>query len=886
VEYVDPNDSVPDSVCPAPDVDLTCRPAYDPDYVLIEIQARGLIQIDSRTSVVIPSTANITLPALGIAANQRGLLISARAAQGNVPLIPFNSVVPVGSFARSTALAFMPPRLRIPVDLVVQFEPEMNIAPGELIIIHLPRFSGPDKAMDVALSSPPGLIDQCSWSQANRTLTFTVASLIEAGDSVTATAQSSLGVRLPDTGIVTSDGTLLISTNAAAGPVLPVSIVSYEGVGGVKQGASITFTPDVPGEDAEINVRVISVLKLYQGDTLVLTLPGFTAVRNVMDVNLVGNSTVLPRTGRWVTGISGYALEQSRDVRGSTCATCLDGDFCFASTLSVVVQKDIPAGSLMDFRILPTSKIQLPVRGFPENDPALSIGILGRDGRMLSQAFDLVQAVTGAITKPSLTLSNLLPSSVTGMTLSMTANILLEKNYIMRVYLPGFGPAETLSVTAKCVENPSRSQPACEYTLRKSISDLSVLPREYTTVGKMTTPTSPIESKPAGSITTASWDPETHVLSLTVAKEIAAKSQMTITLPEDMELRTPFLGLQQNQGDVKIAIETKRGTSDAMPFVSSPMVSALVSSSRLRVAPKTANSVVSLQIDVALTVTLSGGDLINIRLPGFTGPRADTMPLVTASNDIGIAASWTPFPGMLTIRMSEAATLPAGTVLSVSVPASYGLTLPPEGIPADSRDTGPTLSVHAPSVEILNSAHVPMADIPTVGALLKSSIKFGNRVAGGKSAVTLAFALTTPMSPGDSVTFDLPQFSAPAGSIANLALRPPVNVQRNLRPIWPTGERRCGLTGLDRATGYASCIACAKGYYGRGCSWFCDDMVTCNGNLGRGFCNNDGACTCFYPFTGPFCNTTARDPPYRPTCKPRTVCMCVMYVWIRACLLC
>ncbi len=858
--------------CPADDrVFVTCRP--NQDYVHIEIQPRTTIPINSWSSVIIPSISNITLPALGIAANQQDLLVTARARDGNIPLIPFTSVLPVGSFGLSTVLAFMPPRLRIPVNIILQFVPRMDIEAGEQIMLHLPRFSGPAQGSGEALSSPPGLIEQCSWSQQDSILTFTVSSVIKALDRITVTAMSGLGVQLPDVGLVTKDGSLLISSDAAAGPVLPVSIVSFEGVGGVKPGAEIQFTPNVPDQDVEIEVRIVTVLRLYKNDVIVLTLPGFTALKNSMDVNLVGNSTVLPRTARWVSGLAGYPVEQSRDITDMTCTTCLDGDFCFASTLSIVVQREIPAGGFLEFRILPSSMIHLPVRGFPTNDPALSIAIQGKDGIMLSQPFDVSEAVQGTISDATLSLGTLLPAATTDVYVSLTANIPLQKDFVVRVYLPAFGPQEKVAVTAKCVENPSRSQAPCIYTPRKSKFDPAVLPREYTTVWTFTTPTSPIESEPAGVFSTASWDPDTHALALTVTKQVPAATRVSITVPESFELRTPALGLRSKQGDIKIAVETNRGTSDAMPFISTPVVPALISSSRLRMTPATANTIAALQIEVSFTITLSQGDLINVRLPGFSGPQANSMPLVTASNGVAVAASWTPEPGILTVRISGTAQVPAGTVLRISVPADYGITVPPEGIPADGRDVGPTVSVHAPSVGTLNSAHIPFSDLPTIGAMLKSSVTFGNRVAGGRSSVTVSFAMTVALTPGDTVVFDLPGFTAPAGNIANIVMRPPISMQRTVRPVWPTSTRHCGLTGLDTSAGFASCVACDRGYYGRACSWYCDDMETCNGHLGRGFCNNDGACTCFYPFTGPFCNTTARDPPYRPTCKPRKVCL-------------
>jgi len=89
-------------------------------------------------------------------------------------------------------------------------------------------------------------------------------------------------------------------------------------------------------------------------------------------------------------------------------------------------------------------------------------------------------------------------------------------------------------------------------------------------------------------------------------------------------------------------------------------------------------------------------------------------------------------------------------------------------------------------------------------------------------------------------------------------------ISAKAEPLLPSNHSKCRAVQQDvneegtrlRIVQTAVChnVDCSCNWYGPRCDLYCEDLTTCNGH---GFCTSQGACLCFPPAKGPFCNESA-----------------------------
>eukprot|EP00961_Rhodomonas_salina_P178028 2400989-Rhodomonas_salina.1 len=217
---------------------------------VIEIEYTDEMDLFGDQTVVFPEVNGIRIPAEGVS-DANLILFQCETANGPVPPTRFGDIQSVGKFAEGgTEITFTNPRAGEPTQIGVVVQHQSMVAVGEYFELELPGFfvagaTGPVNLDVVGLSGP--IFSGAIWDPVAETLRLMVALDIPAGQLIQVTIPASAGLRLPTNGVREGQDDLKISTNAAAGPVLPVSFSGVEAVGSFDQNSALTLDPPVAG---------------------------------------------------------------------------------------------------------------------------------------------------------------------------------------------------------------------------------------------------------------------------------------------------------------------------------------------------------------------------------------------------------------------------------------------------------------------------------------------------------------------------------------------------------------------------------------------------------------------------------------------------------------
>jgi len=205
----------------------------------LTLYVKAEIPGDSHIDVTIPSSMGIQIPAIGVVQKKIRLMATAEAGNMEAPGLLVDDVPYIGSFMSSTALSYSPQIAVLLSTITFKFVPQMTISGGEQVVLHLQDFNRDDSPNDLgnfSISSAPACFQEASWSADSDKLVLTAhpvlcnTSLTRCATcsafSVTVTIGQNSGLKLPLLGHPRNDASLIINSNAAAGPVLPVPIVA------------------------------------------------------------------------------------------------------------------------------------------------------------------------------------------------------------------------------------------------------------------------------------------------------------------------------------------------------------------------------------------------------------------------------------------------------------------------------------------------------------------------------------------------------------------------------------------------------------------------------------------------------------------------------------
>ena len=674
--------------------------------VTLELTAPIRIRAQVLTQVTIPSSVGVELPVDGLVANYTNLTIETNARAGPVSSQPVISSPAVGSFTNSTSLFFVSPRAGQACRMLLTFRASMLIAPGEVVRFHLGSFVGPfsNVSLESVFPNETGFVN-ASWRSG--VLTIEAMWAVNASTPIRLAIDSSSGISLPSEGIAENSSTILVSSNAAAGPVLPTRVFSTQSVGSFNRSTSLSFTPAKAGNVAALGIDFTLMMAVQPSEPIIFRFPDF----------LLGSGT---------SALSSAVINWQKDNNSSlpmneinaVVNTSLDGNFSLILSLS-------SPETLLPYQeyvvTVPSSiGIILPRNGVKTDEPRITVETNARSGPVLASSVAHTQSVGSFLSTPALSFSpNARAETATDVRLTFAAQMVIDIGEAVSVKLPGF------------------TSPSIDLFQLSASSNFS----------------------------SASWAPSASILSFTAARILEAGSFQSVSLPESAGLKVAADGVRRLSTVYKIQTNAVAGpvaetTIDSLQPVGDFVPSTSVSfSTRIGVDKET-----TVTLSFAPRMKVSVGELIEITLPGFTGNTSVfdvfwTPSLTTASK----TGSWNSTTSKLTINSSLDIS-PLERV-SASIPSTAGIRIPSSGV----RTNQASITVGTNAIEGPIPA-TPADLVQAVGSFGGSPrIVYGVEGGGlGRASdpvsMLVSFTALMRLSPGDKVILVLPGFQGPSAS--------------------------------------------------------------------------------------------------------------------------
>jgi hypothetical protein len=471
-----------------------------------------------RVSVTIGEDAEIRLPVNGLTKNQVLLEVTVVSDIEQIPRTAISRSPAVGTFLQTPHLQFMPLKVKVSLHMQLSCVAQMDIRMGEYIFVSLPAFGG---ALQRTFDSATNAQWRTYWSGSetmtlynvstdhtltdivipNNTLAFVATEMVSKGTSISVVVPSSSGIKLPAVGNFANQTSLTISTNAAAGPVLPTAISRSPPVGSFLDSASLRFTaPCRASQACEFELAFNASMGFVQYDEIEFRLPGFTGP------GWSGASTPT----LFLDGVRrGAAPVWNRTIE----------------TVSFRIGRNpAPRFSRWTLKIPANAGLFVPANGLRRNEETFTIKTNATLGPVLATSLSHVQAIGTFLQSPHLSFPDtLVPRAPPRVAVAgEPAAIRLVFSAVMR-----FVPGDHVTV---------------------------VLPGFTSTAFRFQNVSSTL---PVGAFSLQSWSPEKLVL--VCQKGVPALTEVDITIPDSLGIQLPVLGVQRNQVDITIATDAVEG---------------------------------------------------------------------------------------------------------------------------------------------------------------------------------------------------------------------------------------------------------------------------------------------------------------------------------------
>ena len=268
-------------------------------------------------TILVPPSANISLPVLGVTRQFAGVEVKIEAVKGPLDWSPIRDLHYVGAFGKPAMLRFEPPKAGELTKISLQYSLEMAIRSGENVTVFIKGFTGPpcsgnahtgnvssnqstalagnvssnqstggapatDHEELVCFTSrnftvqPAGIISHISWFSVSQRLVLTFAKPFVERQLFNLTVPSSFGVRIPPDGLRSRNNASYFSIEvfAADGRILRVPIEDYIPIGALYNTRLVYGNPRV-GQASSITLNLEPQMDLKPGDGVILILSEF-----------------------------------------------------------------------------------------------------------------------------------------------------------------------------------------------------------------------------------------------------------------------------------------------------------------------------------------------------------------------------------------------------------------------------------------------------------------------------------------------------------------------------------------------------------------------------------------------------------------------------------
>ena len=349
-----------------------------------------------------------------------------------------------------------------------------------------------------------------------------------------------------------------------------------------------------------------------------------------------------------------------------------------SSTITLIATQAVPAQTAMLVRIEPSPGIKMPVHGVAANETAILLAVSARRGPTLGVAFQRVGPI-GAFLSTELDLSPRV-ASFDGIPIDLKLRFRLNTNLTVApgesifLALPGFRglPNGTYSVLVETVG---------DYIIR-------VGPRSGQTFRTFS----------------GVWSNVTEQLKL-VANDYV-RGQIDMTIPKESSLALPQSGTQANFTSFELSTNAALGPSAGQPILKSPSVGSFKVSS-VSFLNARAGGLADIRLNFTLMNSIAEGESVSFTLPDFSGPNISIQTLRQA-----VQFNFTWKNDAKKLQLTFLHSINPETLVSVTIPASFNIKIPDDGIRADHPITIETNAQSGP-VE-----GIPVMSISSVGVHL------------------------------------------------------------------------------------------------------------------------------------------------------------------------
>ena len=711
--------------------------------------------------VIVPASAAIVLPQAGSEENSTSLTISTNSSDGIVDpiaIISSTGVYVEGAF-RYTKVEFFMSDGGVPsagefAEIAVTVETKMVLVPGDLVEVRFPGFSGPaDRSVEnreCVLHAADCRIQHASWNQSSVSLIMTVVARVPPRTRIYYRAARP-EFKIARAGVQTNDPTILISTNAAAGPTSSQPVMLTQGVGSFidAQGEGTTALHVSPARAAPVSSRTNGICcQAHKAE------PSCCVDRTTDPEVLMGSNVTLSfvpsmplqKYDRIMFRLCGFRQVLRQD--GLLQVPVLPSSFFDGfwdqekQQLDLSAKMSIEPSKRLELMIPAGSGILPPPGGIWEKDgivnpdrECLQAGSNATKGPIPFRRVTKIQAF-GAFWNTTLDFGNPRPGITSSFMLRMVVMMPLSVGDELLIHMPDFSGASL----------------SCEMTVATPNDD---------------------------AFGNARWSGNEKIVRIAVEQDVPPGEFISIFVPSTAVVTIPLDGIHP---DVSVFLSTDAVLGPVPPtkILTMPGIghSGFLTHSQLAYGDDPRINVdLPIQFKFAYNASLYAGDRVTLRLHDFEGESASfsvsssvTLWDLTCGTDfygdgdcgakdyvypVIQEASWNATSFHLTFTVSS--DIRFGTNVSVQVAADQGLRVSSMGSEPDS----PLLQVKV-DAEAGSQDWLPIQRSAGVGAFAELQLRFNPPQANTVSEVTLSLLNTMSLqplpAPADQILLLLPDF--------------------------------------------------------------------------------------------------------------------------------
>ena len=658
-------------------------------------------------------------------------------ARGPSPILPVSSS-PLGSLGRGAGILFesadgvAPLAAGAAAAMKIEFRPSMPVRSGESVVISLPGFAAscatPPCGIGTGFSASTGA--SLVWDGRSSELKIGPSQEFSPDVTVLVLISGDFGLELPSVGVRFNQTSLTIASDAVAGPVSPVGLISAPGVGSFNNSPALSWGDGAPEAGKPINMTLClsAQMDLSPGDALTLVLPGFGGPSESRALQILSSENI---SAVWIP--SPYLPE-----------------------LVFLVSSHVPPNKLICSTVPENQNLSLPARGiligsqYTDTYPLIFSNATAGAVRVPSPVLNFPPV--GVFLKFSLDFQPRVPGNFSSIRLTFSLTSALRAGDSVFVSLPEF------SVDNRTID--------LIYLQKNGPSFNASFTRGVLVLVCIAAGSNPSSSVTSVDISTSSarvrgvWMKASEIGMNLSNTNISANDTFLINFSTPTGMILPARGLLTSQKSLAIWTDAHEGPSLVpVPVMNSPTVG--VQSSSLTFSnPASAGVFVSYTFTVVLTFNLFPGDLLSFVFPeyfNFTGSK-----LLSGGSSTKFSKYGSFSANMGAITFTAVCTAQILSLESISL--AFSSYVPTQGI----SDQVPQSSIFIVLSNGRMAINQPFSNVQSIPGFFFASLEFTPKVAGQLTTIKVSFRSSTDIPSGSQIILYLPLFAGAAKTGINV----------------------------------------------------------------------------------------------------------------------